>query len=147
MLIVTSSTTNLKAKLGLPLLNQVAGWTVLGTYLSAILECVSYCCVSVLASILPFAPRLGQVEPSFRILTLFLGFSVCFIILSISVEGLFFCSYTATLAVWNEVEHTRRRYILREGKSLPAGKLRVEDIRTAIFFLFFVQVAFFGTGK
>ncbi|KAI0790171.1 PigN-domain-containing protein [Irpex lacteus] len=130
MLIVTSSTTNLKAKLGLPLLNQVAGWTVL-----------------VLASILPFAPRLGQVEPSFRILTLFLGFSVCFIMLSISVEGLFFCSYTATLAVWNEVEHTRRRYILREGKSLPAGKLRVEDIRTAIFFLFFVQVAFFGTGN
>ncbi|KAI0084356.1 Phosphatidylinositolglycan class N-domain-containing protein [Irpex rosettiformis] len=130
MVIAASSAANLKAKLGLPLPNQIAGWVIL-----------------VLASILPLAPSLGRVEPSFRILTLFLGFSVCFVMLSISVEGLFFCSYTTTLAVWSEVEAMARQYSGRGDKKQQQGELQLEDIRIAVFFLFFVQVAFFGTGN
>ncbi|KAI0684219.1 Phosphatidylinositolglycan class N-domain-containing protein [Cytidiella melzeri] len=132
MVVAASSAAKLQAKLGLPLTNQVAGWIVLAV-----------------ASVLPFAPSLGRMEPSYRILTLFLGFSVCFVILSISVEGLFYCSYTATLAVWTEVEAALRRQSSRspETQRQAIGELQLEDIRIAVFFLFFVQVAFFGTGN
>ena len=100
------------------------------------------------ASILPFIPNLGHIEPSYRVMTLFLGFSVCFVILSISVEGLFYCSYTATLAVWTEVETVLHQYaVMRREKNPGAQELPLENMRIAVFFLFFVQVAFFGAGK
>jgi GPI ethanolamine phosphate transferase 1 len=102
----------------------------------------------VIASILPFNPCLGRVEPSYRIVTLFLGFSVCFVILSISVEGLFYCSYAATLVVWAEVEAMLRQHTVKNQQKSPEPRnLQLEDMRIAVFFLFFVQVAFFGTGK
>ena len=86
-------------------------------------------------------------------------------ILSISVEGLFFVSYSALLVVWVEIE-----VAIRPSPSLPnkptgepegasgatmtgkeatvAGyRPRADDLRIALFFLFFVQVAFFGTGN
>lgn len=87
-------------------------------------------------------------------------------ILSISVEGLFFVSYSALLVVWVEIE-----VAIRPSPSLPnkpkgeatkeeeggvvTGKEtkvagyqpRADDLRIALFFLFFVQVAFFGTGN
>ncbi|KAI0338607.1 PigN-domain-containing protein [Trametopsis cervina] len=131
MAVTSSSAASIQAKLGLPFHNQVAGWI---TFVSA--------------TLLPFTPGIGKVEPSYRILTLFLGFSACFIILSISVEGLFYCSYTATLAVWTEVEamlhdHTSTN---QTSKQDVAG-LQLKDIRIAVFFLFFVQVAFFGNGN
>ena len=35
-----------------------------------------------------------------------------------------------------------------EGKGRKGDyRMRVDDVRIALFFLFFVQVAFFGTGK
>ena len=88
-----------------------------------------------------------------RIWTLFLGFTVCFVLLSISVEGIFYVVYSATLYMWTEVEAALWAH---QPKQLPAGKknqstqgyqLRADDVRIAVFFLFFVQVAFFGTGK
>lgn len=89
----------------------------------------------------------------------FLGFSPLFIILSISVEGLFFTSYTLTLFLWVGVE----RIVRAERKADEEDKLlkkdnaplsrsitynfQLDDLRIALFFLFFVQVGFFGTGK
>ena len=90
-----------------------------------------------------------------KLLTLFLAFAPCFIILSICAEGLFYVSYCAALYVWVEVE-----CVLRPVKASAEGKdsfkketvdsvyqPRTDDIRIALFFLFFVQIAFFGTGK
>jgi phosphatidylinositol glycan class N len=79
----------------------------------------------------------------------FLAFAVCFVILSISVEGLFYLAYSAVIALWIEVEA-----VLRNATVLTSPKTekeihhpRADDLRIALFFLFFVQVAFFGTGK
>ena len=85
-------------------------------------------------------------------------------ILSISVEGLFFLSYSALLVVWVEVEVAIRPSTSRtdkpteapaEGRGGTSGvamvvakyQPRADDLRIALFFLFFVQVAFFGTGN
>lgn len=91
--------------------------------------------------------------------------------MSICAEGLFYVAYCATLFVWVEVEAAVRAAQLRESGHQTSNlvgsevggiernneskkklheddyKLRMEDVRIALFFLFFVQVAFFGTGK
>ena len=128
-------------------------------------------CVLIGASvILPLLfPFRTQPRPT-KILTLFLAFSPCFILLSICAEGLFYLTYCATLLVWVKTESSLRKAndALRSktsengssaskpnGTSNPKSgsmtesdyKLRADDVRIAVFFLFFVQIAFFGTGK
>ena len=106
-----------------------------------------------LASVLPFVMGSFKLDTSMRIWTLFLGFAVCFVLLSISVEGMFYVIYSATLYMWTEVEAALRTYQPVQPKTVSKHQdtqgyhLRAEDIRIAVFFLFFVQVAFFGTGK
>ena len=107
--------------------------------------------MTVIASIIPFVLHLSKPTPESRILAFFLGFSVCFVILSISSEGLFYFSYASTLFVWVEVETVLRA---QKQKLEPKGpvtvvsyRLQMDDLRIAVFFLFFVQVGFFGTGK
>jgi phosphatidylinositol glycan class N len=121
-----------------------------------------------------------------RLLGVFLTFAPLFVILSISVEGLFYATFSVTLAVWREVESALREQTPNSAspKSLSTGstvtvvkeqpvdakqvagtdsdvdkagqeqttpslayKPQADDLRIALFFLFFVQVAFFGTGK
>jgi phosphatidylinositol glycan class N len=81
----------------------------------------------------------------------FLGFGVCFVILSISVEGLFYLAFSATLALWIEVEamlHSSTTNTSDPGrKMIKSYNFQVDALRIALFFLFFVQTAFFGTGK
>ena len=86
-----------------------------------------------------------QTAPS-RLLMFFLTFGPCFVILSISVEGLFYLAYSTTLVLWIKVEAALRRddSIVHR---MQAYQFRADDTRIALFFLFFVQVAFFGTGK
>ncbi|KAI0075163.1 PigN-domain-containing protein [Panus rudis PR-1116 ss-1] len=136
--VTSSSASNLQEKLGLPVVNQVVGWVVLAV-----------------ASIFPFIYRPLRPPPQAKILTLFLGFAVCFVILSISNEGLFYFFYTATLTVWTEVEAKLRSYSrssaekhgTRQDDDGGVYTPRADDLRIAVFFLFFVQVAFFGTGN
>ncbi|KZP27905.1 PigN-domain-containing protein [Athelia psychrophila] len=128
--ISASSVTSLQAKQGLPIVNQVSGWAVL-----------------VLASLFPFTKAAKHNSPSSRIVSLFLGFGVCFVILSISVEGHFYASLTATLALWVEVEAMVRPSSEGQSKEPTAYTFQVDDLRIAMFFLFFVQIAFFGTGN
>lgn len=107
----------------------------------------------VTASVFPFIHPVAHPNPGSRILTYFLGFGTCFVILSISVEGLFYLSYSTTLVLWIEVEAIIRPPPkgTKDGHdSKPAilsHHFRPDDMRIALFFLFFVQVAFFGTGK
>ncbi|OBZ74872.1 GPI ethanolamine phosphate transferase 1 [Grifola frondosa] len=112
MVITSSSVSSLRAKLGLPILNQISGWIIL-----------------LAASVVPFVVRTKHSNPVARLLTFFLAFSVCFVVLSISVEGLFYLMAGV------------------DAKSASWYHPRADDLRIAVFFLFFVQVAFFGTGN
>ncbi|KAF8905948.1 Phosphatidylinositolglycan class N-domain-containing protein [Gymnopilus junonius] len=149
MAITASSVRHLQAKKGLPAQNQWAGWLVL-----------------VISSVLPFAFR-GQGHTKYsKILMYFLGFGPCFVILSISVEGLFFLAYSAVLITWIQVEKAVRssnaaasssnttepsieemKVTKSELELAIAHKFDLDDLRIALFFLFFVQVGFFGTGN
>ncbi|KAL5485869.1 MCD4 [Sanghuangporus weigelae] len=145
--VVNDSVRRLSAKGGLPLKNQVFGWTILAA--------------SVLLPL--FFPFRSQPQ-SAKLLTLFLAFSPCFILLSICAEGLFYLTYCATLVVWVEAEVAVRKAKLQlkqrddnklNGKAAETEEMVLEqdyricadDVRIAVFFLFFVQVAFFGTGN
>ncbi|KAL1675871.1 Phosphatidylinositolglycan class N-domain-containing protein [Schizophyllum commune] len=153
MLVTASSVRSLQAKLGLPLVNQVVGWIVL-----------------ILSTLTPFLAPVKHNNPDSKILMYFMGFGTCFVLLSISVEGLFYVAYTATLGVWVEVEAALRDASGGKSASSSAGTLSssgadktspakpdeatkgqssfvVDDLRIALFFLFFVQVGFFGTGN
>ena len=114
------------------------------------------------ASLVPFAYPIKRQDPYSKILSYFLAFSSCFVILSISIEGLFFLSYSALLVVWVEVETAIRSPLsqtYQRGKvdevqttaktaTMATGyRPRADDLRIALFFLFFVQVAFFGIGN
>jgi phosphatidylinositol glycan class N len=104
----------------------------------------------VISSFLFTAPRTAEG----RLLTYFLAFCPCFVILSISAEGLFYVSYCTTLYLWTLVEEdarpekTKYRAMTNDDDSkYGSGRLSLDDVRIALFFLFFVQVGFFGTGK
>jgi Phosphatidylinositolglycan class N (PIG-N) len=117
------------------------------------------CRFPALASLFPFfitAPRTAEG----RLLSYFLSFCPCFVILSIRAEGLFYLSYCATLYMWTLVEEDARRSekanyqsttSTASGGEYGSGwnprRLSRDDVRIALFFLFFVQVGFFGTGK
>jgi phosphatidylinositol glycan class N len=113
----------------------------------------------VLSSVLPFFNRVEGHTKYSKILTYFLGFGPCFVILSISVEGLFFVAYSVTLIAWIRVEKIIRQgtrplrvHNGRAERSLSQTpstiyQFHLDDLRIALFFLFFVQVGFFGTGK
>ncbi|GJE95619.1 GPI ethanolamine phosphate transferase 1 [Phanerochaete sordida] len=135
MAVTFSSTRSLQAKLGLPLVNQVAGWLIL-----------------VAALVAPFALRTQRLAPETRTLTLFLGFAVIFVILSISVEAYFYTLYSAALLTWTQVEaalkaHRAPRPTHDKNRLVRGYEATADDVRIAVFFLFFVQVAFFGTGN
>ena len=107
-------------------------------------------------AIIPFVLRVGRSNPQARLLSFFLGFSTCFIWLAIAVEGLFYAAFSLTLYLWVEVEtvlHTHRSHskgaTSQREIALDASTYRpkADDLRIAVFFLFFVQVGFFGTGK
>jgi len=158
MITTASSARNIQAKLGLPLHNQVIGWAVL-----------------VVSATLPFLHLPMHRTISSRVLTYFLGFGPCFVILSISAEGMFYSAYSVTLVMWILVEGIVRKYRQavsigtlspaiassasttsnsssdggkEGGQTKPGGyRFQLDDLRIALFFLFFVQVGFFGTGK
>ena len=114
---------------------------------------------------LPFVLRPGNgASPHARLLSFFLGFGAAFVWLAIAVEGMFYVFYALTLVLWVEVEAAFRSSApptegmnvrvsgAEEREKKAAGAVetyrpRVEDLRTAVFFLFFVQVGFFGTGN
>lgn len=130
MIITASSVKSLQAKQGLPIINQTSAWLILAV-----------------SSIYPFISKARHSTPTSRIISLFLGFGVCFVVLSISVEGLFYAAFTCNLLLWIEVETTVQSHRARAASQNQGYEFHTDDIRIALFFLFFVQVAFFGTGN
>ncbi|KAK0480758.1 Phosphatidylinositolglycan class N-domain-containing protein [Armillaria novae-zelandiae] len=130
MIVTSSSVRCLQAKTGLPLLNQISGWVVL-----------------FVSSLLPFISRVKHSTPVSKILMYFLGFGPCFVILSISVEGMFYVAYSMTLLCWIEVESSLRSAQRSKPENAQVYRFQADDLRIVLFFLFFVQVGFFGTGN
>jgi GPI ethanolamine phosphate transferase 1 len=104
-----------------------------------------------MASLYPFLSPVKHHSSFSKLVMLFLGFGACFVILSISVEGLFYLAFSVTLVLWIEVEAMLRSSTTNTGnpgrKMIKTYDFQADDLRIALFFLFFVQTAFFGTGK
>ncbi|KAJ2004481.1 Glycosyl phosphatidyl inositol anchor synthesis [Coemansia thaxteri] len=113
----------------------------------------------------------------YRLVTIYLAFATPFVLLTISYESIFYFSYSVVLLLWlsieralyyekaeNELlaptEQTRLSDLAiqrsvssdaaRPGSAqtfAAARTLGLSDMRTSIMFLFFVNVAFFGTGN
>ena len=158
ILVTKSSVQSLQAKKGLPLGNQVAGWFAL-----------------VASMILPFCHRLA---PNYhylhRLVIIFLSFSPCFILLTISYEGLFYFTFCVLLLTWVRLEHAIYKHhsakathseaepqphmngtvintISSQSTDITSRRtyrtLTLPDLRTSLFFLFLLQSAFFSTGN
>ncbi|KAG4304399.1 hypothetical protein PORY_002109 [Pneumocystis oryctolagi] len=134
IIVTYSSVLSLQAKKGLPLGNQVVSWVVLA--------------LSLITPLITLMKK--QMYYVHNLVIIFLMFSPTFIILSISYEGLFYICFFATLILWVQVEYQIRQEISHQNKSTEfkrKQKLFSEDLRTALFYLFFIQEAFFGTGN
>lgn len=161
--IVNSTVRSLAAHEGLPLVNQVVSWIILG----------------ITASI-PFVygARSSQ-HYLLRLVIIYLSFAPTFVLLSTAYEAIFYFFLASTLLSWLVLErkiysasemqplsdalYTEKRSLTPSSTaSSPAGAngsttvvtvdyptrgLGPKDARPAIFFLFFINVAFFGTGN
>ncbi|KAG0205882.1 Glycosyl phosphatidyl inositol anchor synthesis [Mortierella sp. GBA30] len=157
-IIVNDTVKSLAAHEGLPLVNQTLSWIVL--------------CVT---GSIPFVygARSNQ-HYLLRMVIIYLSFAPIFILLSISYESIFYFFLSTTLLSWLMLE--RKIYSASEMQPLsdalysekrtlagsrngieskqavvtinyPTRGLGPKDARPAIFFLFFINVAFFGTGN
>ncbi|KAH0832285.1 Phosphatidylinositolglycan class N-domain-containing protein [Lanmaoa asiatica] len=134
MVVTSGSVLSLQAKNGLPSLNHLTAWTIL-----------------VISSVYPFISPVRHASPKSKIVSFFLAFSVCFVILSIADEGLFLSAFTCNLLLWIDVEAAVRKPLGVNGSTEKLGRnsyrFQADDVRIALFFLFFTQIAFFGAGN
>jgi phosphatidylinositol glycan class N len=105
-----------------------------------------------------------------RLVIFFLTFSPVFIILTISYEGLFYFAFCVTLVTWVRLEYCVYKHTAAAAKEAPSSQisngttsalprskvanngttprsLKLSDARTSLFFLAFIQSAFFSTGN
>lgn len=157
MLVTRSSVAYIQSKQGLPLGTQVVGWVTLVASLTV--------------------PFLHGLRPNndymHRLVVIFLAFAPCFIILTISYEGLFYFAFCLCLFSWVRLEHHVYTYTSSQPSkeastvngspltpaldsanprlsSLKKDKYRsltLADARISLFFLFFLQSGFFSTGN
>ncbi|KFA61569.1 hypothetical protein S40285_04015 [Stachybotrys chlorohalonatus IBT 40285] len=144
MIVTHSTSLSLELKQGLPLGNQVVGWLVL--------------VVSLL--LMPFLHRLDPNSGYMhQLMLIFLTCAPTFVILSISYEGLFYVAFCITLFAWVRLEYSIYSTAKDQsatnaptaGATTKAGlgyrPLTLSDARVALFFLVFLQSAFFSTGN
>jgi phosphatidylinositol glycan class N len=139
-IVTASSSLSLQQKKGLPLLNQCLAWFVLAF------------------SLAQFGFQRTPQPASHRLICIIFGFAPIFVLLSIRDETIFFGCYCITLLLWGKLEgslYEERQYanvmaskdVMVEEKNTIGRRLEKEDVRIAIFFLFFLHVGFFGTGN
>ncbi|ORY09517.1 GPI ethanolamine phosphate transferase 1 [Clohesyomyces aquaticus] len=156
MIATHSSVGHIKARTGLPAGTQAVGWaTLVGSLV---------------------VPSLHHLQPNrhylHRLMVIFLMFAPSFIILTISYEGLFYLAFCLCLFSWMRLEHhvytytgpqdwkqstvTRNTHTpklasatdrVSSTKNSNYRALTLADARIAVFFLFFLQSAFFSTGN
>jgi phosphatidylinositol glycan class N len=148
--LVNDTTGYLNLKMGLPLVNQIAAWTIFGTIY--------------LTNHAVFCLAMPVIDHSYtnqhflrRLVVIYLAFSPIFILLSVSYETLFFFCFAMMMVSWLFLEKelyeelggggVRRseRVRVKEGREV-FRLLGAADLRVATFFLLFINISFFGLG-
>ena len=150
--IVNSTSSSLRLKLGLPFINQLGSWAVL------------------LSSFL--LPLINSSNLAIRLSSIAICFSSVYLLMSTAYEGLFLLVLSLLMGAWllceqrlsgktlntliethlssenSTTTHQPAWKVLTQGLNTPlVRKLTLEDLRCAYFFVFFIIVAFFGTGN
>ncbi|XP_053570598.1 GPI ethanolamine phosphate transferase 1 [Bombina bombina] len=138
--IMNDSHSSLASKKGLPLINQIISWMTLA-------------CSMVL-------PLLSSTLLFQRLLGIFLSLMSTYLLLSTGYEALFPLVLSGLMFVWIHMEQkTLVRYGLPFKEKLNSidlscstditkfRQLNLDDIRRAFFLIFFIIIAFFGTGN
>ncbi|CAG5124119.1 unnamed protein product [Candidula unifasciata] len=129
---------------GLPLVCQIFSWATLG------LSCL--------------LPLLGPTTLRERLFSLSLSFLTTYLLLSITYEGYFFLSLLSLLYFWLKMEYEtlgrsshhklhevdfKLEGLIKDNISSAtfSRHLEISDLRRAFFFIFFILMAFFGTGN
>jgi len=102
-------------------------------------------------------PFLHRLQPNnhylHRLMVIFLTFAPLFVILTISVEGIFYLGFSIALITWVRLEHNIYKFTNPSSpnptslSSSPFRSLTLADARIALFFLTLLQSAFFSTGN
>lgn len=116
-----------------------------GKPLSDTQHCVFGWILLVVASVYPFLAGTRQASPLPRLVSIFLAYSVPLILLSISYEVVFYALFGGVLFLWIPIEHSLACHPALQ----PDARryLTLADGRLAVFFLFLIHAAFFGTGN
>ncbi|XP_064598792.1 GPI ethanolamine phosphate transferase 1-like [Liolophura sinensis] len=132
--IVRSTSASMANRNGLPLINQILSWTILG--LSLVL------------------PLFSSNRVTDRLVSITLSIASPGLLLSIRQEGLFLLALTCLLYFWVRREQNLVRPGLKldrldfhEADTCERRLLEWADLRRAYFFVFLILVAFFGTGN
>ncbi|XP_064466864.1 GPI ethanolamine phosphate transferase 1-like isoform X2 [Ornithodoros turicata] len=137
--IVRSTADSIEQKAGLPMVNQVLSWVLL-----------------VLSPTLCFFSSTSLFN---RLQNIMLSLLVPFLLTCISYEGLFFLALCFVMFLWICIEHElsgsghrlqdmtfEPRSTISSSTSLPYH-IKLDDVRKAFFFIFFMFVSFYGTGN
>ncbi|KAI9089615.1 Phosphatidylinositolglycan class N-domain-containing protein [Phlyctochytrium arcticum] len=129
IIITIDTALRLRAKTGLPLVNQTCSWMILGMALL----------------LLVFDSFKTGHHYRRRLAVIYLAFAPVFVLLSISYEALFYFCFSGMVLAWLSME----KLIQQEDNTSANGRrgLRLQDLRIVAFFLLFINVAFFGTGN
>ncbi|XP_069182447.1 GPI ethanolamine phosphate transferase 1 isoform X1 [Procambarus clarkii] len=136
--LVHSTAFSIRQKEGLPYINQVSAWGLL-----------------VLSFILPL---FGSRNVMGRLLSVTASFLCPFLLLCIRHEGFFYIAITIAMFLWlllefylagNNVQIAMLKFATWSREKSEGGERVLEwsDVRRAYFFLFFIVLAFFGTGN
>ena len=107
-----------------------------------------------LSLVVPFVrPARAAENAGDRLAVMALGFGAPMVLLSISYEVLFYVCFCSLLVMWLVIE--RELVAASAWEPLAAGpgeageqrQLQLSDARLGYFFLFFINVAYFGTGN
>ncbi|KAG8172382.1 hypothetical protein JTE90_026199, partial [Oedothorax gibbosus] len=137
---IQSTSLSIASKDGLPFLNQVVSWFILG--ISLVL------------------PLFGSHSILTRLLNVMTSLFAPYLLLSISHEGLFCLLLCIQMMIWLALEHQLsynyshlQDIFFVSSSSDPTKKkshsnqITLGDFRRAYFFIFFILLAFFGTGN
>ncbi|KAI8987038.1 GPI ethanolamine phosphate transferase 1 [Pilobolus umbonatus] len=125
--IVHSTSKSLANREGLPVINQISSWIII-----------------IISSLFPFVYRGPSNEYYLaRLLNICFAFGPMMTLLSISYELLFYVCFCSTVLIWLNLEIS----LYRQSMYSTRRTLRSSDIQAVLFFIFFINVAFFGTGN
>ncbi|XP_030625600.1 GPI ethanolamine phosphate transferase 1 [Chanos chanos] len=138
--VLTSTHSSLQLKHGLPLFNQLVSWSTLASSF--------------------FVPLLSSTRLFHRLLSILLSLVCTYLLLSTGYEALFPPFLSWLMFIWVNIEqeamHTMGVSNRTELSSIDFSEniditkirqLRLDDIRRSYFFVFFIILAFFGTGN